>query len=381
MDRYDEKDIEFARRLLGDRKHLDSREVKAWLSHWKNRELLDDVAALRYHSVQVDFDEAGEYARLKRMLSGQTRRRRIGHWGMAASIVLAIGVAVFQLWNGKAVEKSEVTEVAQVPDKRVELILATGDHVVLEGKNKVIAGTRETGIREDSLAGLDYSAAVVAGDEEVFNTLKVPVGGFYALQLSDSTKVWVNSLTALRFPVSFTGKVRKVYLDGEAYFDVAHHDSLPFVVVTDKVEVKVYGTEFNVNTYESQRVKVVLVDGSVGIRVPALNREVALHPNQLAEYAAGMEEVRISEVCPYDYVAWRNGEFVFNEETVEEIMERLSRWYDIEVFYLNEAVRRRTFSGIINRFDCVEEVLRLIGEVAVVRFEVKGNTVLVRPVE
>ncbi|MDE7074262.1 MAG: FecR family protein [Odoribacter sp.] len=381
MGRYDEKDIEFVKRLLGDRKSLGNREVEEWLSHRKNRELLDDVAFLRFHSTQVDFDEESEYLRLKRILSGRVLRARLMRLGIAASILLMVGMAGFYLWSGKTVEKGGMMEVVRASNNQVELILATGERVALMGKNNLIEGERENGIREDSLVGLDYSSANMVGSEEVFNTLKTPLGGFYALQLSDSTKVWVNSLTTLRFPVTFVGKVRKVYLEGEAYFDVAHRDSLPFIVVTSKLEVKVYGTEFNINTYEAERIKVVLVDGLVGVRVPALNREVGMHPNQLAEYAENMKDVHISEVNPFDHIAWRNGEFVFNEETVEEIMERLARWYDIQVFYINDAVRKQTFSGIINRFEHVEDVLRLISEVAIVRFEIKGNSVLVKPVK
>lgn len=381
MGRYDEKDIEFVKRLLGDRKSLGNREVEEWLSHLKNRELLDDIAFLRFHSIQVDFNEESEYLRLKRILFRRVLRVRLMRLGIVASILLMVGMAGFYLWSGKTLEKDRLMKVVRASNNQVELILATGERVALMGKNNLIEGERENGIREDSLVGLDYSSANMVGNEEVFNTLKTPLGGFYALQLSDSTKVWVNSLTTLRFPVAFVGKVRKVYLEGEAYFDVAHRDSLPFIVVTSKLEVKVYGTEFNVNTYEAERIKVVLVDGLVGVRVPALNREVGIHPNQLAEYVENMEDVHISEVNPFNHVAWRNGEFVFNEETVEKIMERLARWYDIQVFYINDAVRQQTFSGIINRFEHVEDVLRLIGEVAIVRFEIKGNSVLVKPVK
>lgn len=378
MGRYEEKDIEFVKRLLNDRENMDSREIGEWLNIPRNRELLDNVAAFRYHSIQENIDKKGEDIPLNRI---RGIKRYIGRWLVAASVILVAGGMFLQLWKWKTDVNRGVTEIAQGKHNRVELILATGTHVALDGKNNTIEGSCETGIREDSVIGLDYSEASITGDEEVFNTLKVPVGGFYTLQLEDKTKVWINSLTVLRFPVAFTEKVRKVYLEGEAYFEVAHCDSLPFVVVTDELEVKVYGTEFNVNAYKNTRTKVVLVDGSVGVRVPALGKEIGLQPNQMAEYARGMGTLQISEVEPYPHIAWKDGEFVFDCETVEEIMERLARWYDIRVFYANEVVKRQMFSGIINRFERIEEILRLIEEVAIVRFEVKGNTVVVKPME
>lgn len=379
MREYSEKEFEFVKRLLNDRKSMDSQEVEEWLEVRENRELLDCVTALRHRFLQIDFDEKAGYARVMQELFGRNIVHRVGRWAAVASIVLLLGLGGY--WWHRNWQAEQLLPMAQKGGNGVELTLATGEQVMLEGKNAMIAGCRETGIREDTLMGLDYSRASVTGTEEVFNTLKVPVGGFYTLKLSDGTKVWVNALSELRFPVTFTGSTRKVYLHGEAYFDVEHRDSLPFVVVTDEVEVKVYGTEFNVNAYAEKPVKVVLVEGVVGVRLPESRQEVALRPNQLAEYARGMREIQVSDVNPYAYIAWKEGEFVFERETVEEIMERLSYWYDMEVFYANDDVKKQVFSGNINRSEHMEDILHLIGEVAIVRFDIKGKIVTVKSVE
>lgn len=339
-------------------------------------------AASKYGKIDV------EAARLSVMRQLSESRKK-GHWrlyvwrGVVAASVL-VALALFSVW------KAEDREIMQQNADRtiggqgaVTLVLGNGQEFPLSRDSSFELKVGNVNVQQHSGEGLYYVGETDSLLEETlveYNAIRVPRGGEYMLTLSDGTKVWLNSVTDLRFPVAFPGKVRKVYLEGEAYFDVAHRDNQPFVVVTSNLEVKVYGTEFNVNTYEAGRVKVVLVDGSVGVHVPALNREISVLPNQLAEYAEGMKDVRISEVDPLGHTAWRNGEFVFYEESVEKIMERLARWYDIQVSYINDDVRKQTFSGIINRFERVEDVLRLIEEVAIVRFEIKGNTVLVKPV-
>ena len=216
-------------------------------------------------------------------------------------------------------------------------------------------------------------------DEEVYNTLSIPVGGFYQLSLSDGTKVWLNSMTELRFPVTFTGEEKKVYLTGEAYFEVVHDSEHPFIVATEKgIEVKVYGTEFNMNTYQEGGVQTVLVQGKVGIRANVTGQECMLAPKQLAEYTKETGMIRVKEVDPYKYIAWKDGKFVFEGETIEEIMERLRRWYDVEVFYENELLKQKRFTGVISRYENIEQVLHLIGGLATLHFEVKGNVVTVK---
>lgn len=334
---------------------------------------------------QIDVEAARSSVMRQLSESRKKGQWRLYVWRGAVAASVLVAFALFHIW------KAEDREIIQQSADRmiggraaVTLVLGNGQEVPLSRDSSFELKVGNVNVQQHSGKGLYYVGETDSLLEEApveYNTVRVPRGGEYMLTLSDGTKVWLNSVTDLRFPVAFPGKVRKVYLEGEAYFDVAHRDNQPFVVVTSNLEVKVYGTEFNVNTYEAGRVKVVLVDGSVGVHIPALNREIGIRPNQLAEYAEGMKDVRISEVDPFGHIAWRNGEFVFHEESVEKIMERLARWYDIQVSYSNDAVKKQTFSGILNRFERVEEILRLIEEVAIVRFEIKGNTVLVKPVK
>ena len=229
------------------------------------------------------------------------------------------------------------------------------------------------------MTGLDYATAKVEGEEIVYNTMRIPVGGFYQLALSDGSKVWLNSMTELRFPVTFTGEQRKVYLTGEAYFEVTYDTVHPFIVETpDGMEVKVYGTEFNMNTYGKGVVQTVLVKGKVGVRDGVHGKEVMLEPRQMAEYDEKTGMVRVKNVDPYRYIAWKDGEFVFERETIEGIMERLSRWYDVKIFYGKESLKQKRFTGVVSRYEDITQVLRLIEGPATLRFEVKGNVVTVK---
>lgn len=382
--RYTDEDIEFANLILTDRENLDDAKVVEWMKDSGHVMLLKEFATVYQQRMNIDFnrDKKEEFARLENTIQERKSRRMTLRWSVAASVILLVGLFV-----GRAVDEwrdlDEMRMLAKteriVPGVKAELILSTGERVVLNQQRVSIDGVNETGIQNDSVTGLNYTTAKVQGEEFVYNTMRIPVGGFYQLALSDGSKVWLNSMTELRFPVAFTGEERRVYLTGEAYFEVTPDSKHPFIVVTeDGMEVKVYGTEFNVNTYQQNMVQTVLVSGKVGIRMDAAGKEVMLAPKQMAEYSDKTRMIRVEDVDPYRYIAWKDGEFVFERETIEEIMQRLERWYDVTVFYENESLKEKRFTGSISRYEDIEQVLRLIEGPATLRFDVKGNVVTVK---
>ena len=382
--RYTDEDIEFANLILTDRENLDDAKVEAWMKDPEHVMLRKEFATVYQKRMNIDFnrDKKEEFARLENTIQERKSRRMTLRWSVAASVILLIGLFVGRMVNEWR-DLDEMRMLAEteriVPGVKAELILSTGERVVLNQQRVSIEGVNETGIQNDSVTGLNYTMAKVQGEELVYNTMRIPVGGFYQLALSDGSKVWLNSMTELRFPVAFTGEERKVYLTGEAYFEVAPDSKHPFIVVTEEgMEVKVYGTEFNMSTYQHGVVQTVLVSGKVGIRVNATGKEVMLAPKQMAEYSEKTGMVRVEEADPYRYIAWKDGEFVFERETIEEIMERLGRWYDVKVFYENESLKQKRFTGVISRYENIEQVLRLIEGPATLRFEVKGNVVMVK---
>ena len=381
---YTDEDIEFANLILTDRGNLDDAKVEVWMKDPEHVMLLKEFATVYQKRMNIDFnrDKKEEFARLENTIQERKSRRMTLRWSVAASVILFIGLFVGRMVNEwrNLDEMRMLAETERiVPGVKAELILSTGERVVLNQQCVSIEGVNETGIQNDSVTGLNYTMAKVQGEGMIYNTMRIPVGGFYQLALSDGSKVWLNSMTEFRFPVAFTGEERKVYLTGEAYFEVAPNSKHPFIVVTEEgMEVKVYGTEFNMNTYQHGVVQTVLVSGKVGIRVNATGKEVMLAPRQMAEYSEKTGMVRVEDTDPYRYIAWKDGEFVFERETIEEIMERLGRWYDVKVFYENESLKQKRFTGVISRYEDIEQVLRLIEGPATLRFEVKGNVVTVK---
>ena len=207
--------------------------------------------------------------------------------------------------------------------------------------------------------------------------LRIPKGGEFKLQLADGTRVYLNSATDLRYPVAFTGSERRVYLKGEAYFEVAKDAEHPFIVVTDDVQVRVYGTSFNVNTLGADGVRTVLVEGKVGIRGQDSDREYVLKPNELAFYDWNSRDMKIETVDPDLYTLWRKGIFVFERETLENIMNILSLWYDMEVFFQSESAKQLHFSGHMKRYEQIEDILHAITDATGVVFTINDRTVCV----
>ena len=378
--KYELEDIEFAITLLSSPRKLDKEKVEEWLADSRRMELLENCALLREHYSFADFSrlKQGEKIRLMRKIRA-SRRRKLYWLSAAASIMVVFSLSLFLWINGEDSGQKNTEVPAPQRKGQVELILSSGERMVL-GTDSLRLGDRvEAGMLRDSLRKLSYLQAPAGqdGQEEIFNTLVIPVGGLYELELSDGTRVWLNSVSQLRYPVQFTGKERKVYLSGEAYFDVKTDSLRPFVVESEGMDVRVYGTEFNVTAYRDEKLRTTLVQGKVGIKVDG-EKELLLRPGQMAEYDAQTKHLEVQEVNTYLYTAWIEGTFAFKDETIEEIMGRLSRWYDLNVFYANEEVKKQLYDGIIPQVKDFEDVLRMIEGTATIHFEIKGNTVIVR---
>lgn len=378
--KYELEDIEFAITLLSSPRKLDKEKVEEWLADSRRMELLENCALLREHYSSADFSrlKQGEKIRLMRKIRA-SRRRKLYWLSAAASIMVVFSLSLFLWINGE--DSGQKNTGVPDPQRKgqVELILSSGERMVL-GTDSLRLGDRvEAGMLRDSLRKLSYLQAPAGqdGQEEIFNTLVIPVGGLYELELSDGTRVWLNSVSQLRYPVQFTGKERKVYLSGEAYFDVKTDSLRPFIVESGGMNVRVYGTEFNVTAYRDEKLRTTLVQGKVGIKVDG-EKELLLRPGQMAEYDAQTKHLEVQEVNAYLYTAWKEGTFAFKDETIEEIMGRLSRWYDLNVFYANEEVKKQLYDGIIPQVKDFEDVLRMIEGTATIHFEIKGNTVIVR---
>ena len=198
--------------------------------------------------------------------------------------------------------------------------------------------------------------------------------------MSDGTKVWLNAETTLKYPVQFVGAERNVELTGEAYFEVAHNESKPFHVVSGGQSIEVLGTEFNISAYKDDlNIVTTLVKGKVSVyETYTKNKNQLLKPNGQTTMNRRSGEITSKVVDPKNFIAWKSGAFYFQDKTFDGMMKVLSRWYDINVFYDNEAVREIKFTGRFKRYDDFETVKNLIEKTDEVKFELNGKTVVIK---
>lgn len=364
---------------------MEETELSDWLAEdVKHEKIYAEIKKIRdqVKLLHRDFTPDTENV-LKRVKRG--RGRSIGFrywWKYAALLILPLGVALI-LWQGMKNESVEVhrqfSAVSRPGGERAILKLYDGKTIMLDStmKSSLIAHEANVRIEMDSNHLLRYSSYDSIGitDANKNNELIIPKGGEYQVVLADGTKVWLNSASRLIYPQSFMGKERRVVLSGEAFFDVAHDAERPFIVETSRMNVKVLGTRFNVNDYDdNEEVSTTLVNGSVEI-FSGGQQAFRLVPG---EQAYGKEnELEKREVNVRLYTSWIDGKFLFNNTELEEIAKQISRWYDVEIFFSSENVKKVRFTGAIVKFKPLDDLVRMIESTSQVRFSVKGKTIVI----
>ena len=279
----------------------------------------------------------------------------------------------------KPVEQVAVNTLLMPGESRAKLTLSDGRVVLLDKmqKDETMIDAGNSFIRRGEGRVTYVKGSEKSPDKVEYNTMEVPRGGEYVLELSDGTRVWLNSQTRLVYPTCFVGSERVIELDGEAYFQVARDTTMPFVVRVGKNAVRVYGTSFNVSAYrEDANMITTLETGSVGLWVG--EKEYRLVPGDQADVTVATGTVVKYRVNADAYCSWRNGTFIFEEERLESILNRLSRWYNVDIFYQNESIKDLHFTGDLGRYEDFMEVLKLIGLTTNVEFVVNGRNIIVK---
>lgn len=373
-----------AKERLNTLNKSETEELKQWLSEDPaNRSLYEKlkkqnpIPAFRtYQQIQTT---QGLQKYRKRYRSHSVRLPV--RWMSAAAIgLLLIGVGIHLLVRIPP-ETVRVVNIQPGASKAV-LIMADGQVKELE-ETKETETIELTGVTvRNSGDEIRYTprpgdSLAISQFSREHNILKTPTGGEYKLILSDGTRVWLNSQSILRYPVNFTDKERLVYLEGEAYFDVAYDDKCPFIVNTrTEVNVQVLGTAFNIRAYPDEaQIETVLEQGSV--KMWQYSNSVTLVPGTKGVFNKNNGEFSTQEVNTELYTAWYKGQYVFEEETIENILTRLSRWYDIHVFFADQKARNMVFSGSIRKYGTIHQFLQAVEMTGGIRFQVKGNTIIV----
>ena len=367
---------------LGTLSDSERQELDAWLlkdvgcqliyKRLKERDFTEDVKRCTEIDLQTGLNKYKQFHLIR-------RKRIIYRWMSVAAVFIVLfttGVILFQNESQEPV----VVENILPGTSKAQLILADGKTRHLENiqipeeidiDGKIVCNTGS------QISYTDNKTSGVRGGELIYNQLQIPKGGEYQLVLSDGTKVWLNSQSSLRFPIEFNERERRVYLEGEAYFEVTHDVNRPFYVqARGEVDICVLGTSFNVKAYADENViETVLTTGSVKM----LNRdsEVVLSPGQRGKYRMGEKKMEVDHVDTELYVSWKDGQLLFENQRIEDIMKQLARWYDMEIFYQNEEAKDILFSGDVKRYEIINTLLESLEISGGVHFKIKGRTVIV----
>lgn len=373
---FDLDKVEYVIEHLRNPERLLENDFQEWLTEDENFQVFDEICRNREAWIYRDFvSRIDESEELKKCLARIRSRRRIYYWlSAAACMILLFTSSLFFTADREIVPETELVQGKLVGKKCAELILANGKRMILDNNPMEIRDVQGSVVINDTLSRLMYQETEEMNTDSVveYHTLKVPSGADYYVQLGDGTKIWLNCESTLRYPVNFSKNERKVFLDGEAYFEVKKSERWPFIVTTDKMDVRVTGTTFNVKSYAHEAViHTTLVEGIVFVN------EQRLHPSQQFVMNKETQEIDIKNVDTEIYTGWVEGMFVFKNQRLENVMSDLARWYKVEVFYMNPSTKDIRFSGNLGRYETIDDLLQIIEAIDKVSIVRKGNTITI----
>lgn len=360
-------------------------EDAEWRRIWRERDFAEvrrvllEVGMMGREEVEFDKEKMWRVLESYRRKGGE-RRRIAGAWRWVAVILLPLllGGTIWIVLGDKQ-ERPVVSEAAlEAGHPQAVLILARGERIDLtSGRTDSLPGQVGVHVLRDSARGVVYERREEQAENPEYNTLVVPRQGEFQVVLADGSKVYLNSESEIRYPTFFAGGERRVFLKGEAFFEVASDTSRPFIVEVGEMDVRVLGTRFNVNAYAPERaIRTTLVSGKVRVSDREDKAAVVLEPGQQAVWKK--DGLTTREVDALAVSAWVDGKFYFEEGmTLEEITEQLQRWYDIDFFFASERVKRFVFAGMIKKEYTANEIFSMIEKAARVKFTVNGRTVTV----
>ena len=381
-DMFDQIDIEtlILKYLQGKLAEEEKRQLDEWLKDDRNKKLFSRLVNKQRILVKMERLDEYDWEKSWKVMEKKLHERKKfswKYWGMVASLlgIVLLGTWVFMEKNEK---KSPVVVMRGVEPGGVfaELVLPDGKIVELnKDSNNLFLGESGKVLRNEN-GVLFLTQDSVQLQKVGYSEIRTPRGGEYQVVLPDNSIVWLNADSKLRFPLTFSGKERRVFASGELYCQVAKDSLSPFrIEVEGLYEVEVLGTEFNVRAYSDLPSATTLVDGRVLIRDKGT--KVVLKPGEQA-VKGKHGEVVVREVDVAPYIAWKQGYFLFEDERLEDILNELARWYDVNIFFENSSVREERFSVDMPRHESFEEVLRLIEQTRSIQIEIEGNNVFVK---
>jgi len=335
---------------------------------------------------------------IKEGTAGRNRSKKSFTWSVAAAVIVLIGLStLFYFSVNSENERTEYSSMTKTDEGSNEIKLIFSDHSErtfssdeleikynTNGGIEVITGTgkkstnitkeaRDTGDDEQKKA---FGPIFKRGGQEQLNQLVVPRGRRTSLTLSDGTRLYLNSGSRAIFPVKFTREKRELFIEGEAYIEVAHDSKRPFITVTNEMSVKVLGTKFNISAYpDDSDCSIVLVEGSVQAEVNS--GKIVLDPNHRLVYQKSTSEISLEQTEVLPYISWKDGWLYCKKEKLSVVAGKLSRYYDIQIEFEDQETPELILNGKLDlKSDC-SDIFKAISSIAPIFCDISENKIIV----
>jgi len=381
---------------LKDKRHLITKYCEGNLNSWEQQVIqrwMDAKSAnkdkayaflrLYRHSKAADaYDNISHeraFGNVKTIIHQIKRKRRLLFIrNIAATLIIGLCIIAGGLkWlhTSKEQRSNAGMQVIQPGSSKATLILGNGEQLILDELNDSVIITNWGAQVKKEGAELNYEKSQL--EKEEINILRTPRGGEYTLLLADGTKVWLNAQSELKYPVTFIGNKREVSLSGEAYMEVAHNPDKPFIVHTNRGAVEVLGTTFNIKAYnDEEQMATTLVEGEV--RLSDKKGETIILKPSMQGIVTDNNKIELKDVDVSLYTSWKDGMFTYRNQTLGQIIDDFSRWYDFEFLFESNQLKNIRFTAEIERYKNPEPLLKVLEKTNEVKFEYKKGILLIK---
>lgn len=312
-----------------------------------------------------------------RKVSQRRWRTRLTVYAAAIALLVVSGMVIALLSRPNDSSSRMVGDIQLSERALPTLTLDDGQVIALEPVNRSRLGG-ENILLTDS-GRLEYIPLPdTVTFEEKYNTLTVPRGTHFQLVLADGSRIWLNAGSELKYPRNFSGKQRKVYLKGEAYFEIIRDTLSPFIVHTHEMDLRVLGTTFNLQAYEDEAsIVATLISGKISQYYPEIDREIVLSPLQMSAYDRSTGELDVRKADVAKALAWKENKILVREDRLEDILRQLSRWYDFKVVFTHPELKDIRFHLHSELHDNVQVILDRIAETNGIRVNNINDTLYI----
>lgn len=358
--------------LTGKESAKEAKQLKDWVEQDNTtKELFDSIKDEKKLANSIkefdQFETEAAWEKYNESISIQSKKILYFRWKVAASIIIITVLSSVTLLNYFSEKELETIEIAQqiLPgEPKAYIELGNGAKFDLQNLNQ----QQQNKLEEDAGIVVDGNTVISltatdSKEQPKILTLVTPRGGEYKMILDDGTEVWLNADSRLEFPDKFAANKRQVKLSGEAYFNVTKESERPFIVNLNNIDIEVLGTEFNISAYKNDdQIKTTLVEGKVSVKNNSEieTKQKILSPGEQASFDINNGAIEIKQVDVYQYIAWKEGRFVFELQTLGEIAKVLERWYDVDFVFASSDLKDIPFSGEFLRYDDIEKVYVII---------------------